>query len=541
MITKAPATQTGERGRVISGFGFKPMPTLLTAFSLLIFSAQLAQLTYFISHAADSRPVIAAIDNDASNAIDVAQRSRWYNDNGFQSYGPVYFRLAHTFSALLTPISEPGNLTPAEAETKAVHFALLLVSLVSLYGLSLLLAALVAGTTWGAFTLSTLFMWAFLHSPVWQRFLLRAHPDTLLSFLVAVAALLTFRLWRAPANVWLFRLSAWAWGLALATKFSTALFLPWVMIWFVLPPTRNGFVKAARFAGHLAVAYLVIGFPQNFGALRTLRFLIYQSSYSKPATWASVTDWFAIWGNQILAPLVLSVALAIALFGWSRTVSSSSGSRMVWLQTLSLAFGPFALMATQEVIVNHDHYMMPLVATQIVLLISFAEILLPRSPRLSGLRAGLGLIVATTLIFVLVGAVPRSLGSMLSQQLACRGEAREVFKRITEAQQQGLEIYGDPYAPVLNRSGVSSSWTTNVAYVAEGEFDLMILNAPYYNRYYHDEGAEYASRYNPDLQSSREFYDLFKGKTSSSSPALGTWERLAQYECGWEIWRKVKE
>src|SRR4051794_19250153 len=86
---------------------------LLAPLPFVLFAAQNASLIYYVSNAADSRPVIAGIDNDASNAIDVAGRSRWITDNGFAGYGPVYFRLANTLAWVLPDFKAPGDLEAA--------------------------------------------------------------------------------------------------------------------------------------------------------------------------------------------------------------------------------------------------------------------------------------------------------------------------------------------------------------------------------------------------------------------------------------------
>src|SRR5687768_1913278 len=76
------------------------LPTInfwLLAAALL---AQVAHHTQLIGDFMDHRAVIEAHDNDAGEMIRVTEKTRWYNDNGFRYYTPLYFRLAHTLAAL---------------------------------------------------------------------------------------------------------------------------------------------------------------------------------------------------------------------------------------------------------------------------------------------------------------------------------------------------------------------------------------------------------------------------------------------------------
>ena len=268
----------------LTGLGVPPAAIGL-ALAAGLFTAQNLELAYYASQSADSRAVIKAIDDDAANAIDVAQRSRWVTDNGFMSYGPLYFRLSSTLTSFLSPILEPGELTPEEGRTKTEHLGLMLTSEVALATLAFFLAYLITQQLWLTFILATAFEWAFLRSPSWRYLFVKAHPDMVLALVVAIAATLTLRLWRAPRNDHLLRGTAWAWGAAFATKFSVLMTMPFVFVPLLITQApRERVRRALTFFTHILIAYFVIGFPQNFNLPRTLRFLKSQAEYSLPET-----------------------------------------------------------------------------------------------------------------------------------------------------------------------------------------------------------------------------------------------------------------
>ena len=504
---------------------------LWTAGALGLFLMQNAEVTYFIAQNADSRAVIRAFDDDAGNAIDVVGRSTWVTDNGFASYGPVYFRLASTLGAWLAPLSDPGALPPADAVTRADHFVLMLTSLVAVALFALFLASFLGDELWFTLILATLLEWTLLKSSTWQYLILKAHPDQTLGLIVALATSFTWRTWRDPEDLNLRRVSAWAWGVALSTKASIIFFTPFVGLAFLWTQTRERVPRALRYVGHVALAYFVIGFPQNFNLPRLYRFLKYQSGYSKPATVESVTEWFTLWTDQLIYPLAALLILLALKRGWRRP------ARKETICALVLAFAPFVLLLPQKILPPHAHYPIPIIAAQLTLLLALFTGDRPWSPR------GRAAVAAGILVLLyVVRLVPPGFGALLTKELESRPEARAVFQKIVEQTERGLKVYIDPYVPSSRKmNNVTVNWRTTKEIIAEGRFDRMVLNRPYFSRYFAADKQDYVEVYNADVTNTRAFYALFKDQpTRVKDPVIGTWHREAQ-NGQWEIWTHDRE
>lgn len=503
-------------------------PRALTLAAFLVFALQLASIVQFQALVADSRPVITGIDNDGSNAIDVAGRSYWFLDNGFASYGPVYFRIAQTVAWALPELSAPGDLAPPVARTKTLHFALLLTSTLLFAALCLFMANLLVEEAWLTFLVASLFGRAFLTTDPWREFLLRPHPDYALALACALAAYLTYRWWRSPENALYFRASAWAWGVATSVKFTLSLYMPFVFL-PVLILTR--FKGAARYLGHMLLAYFVVGFPQNFNIPRALRFLAGQSKVNTAADLATVKEWLWLWSTQLLAPLVLLLALgAIAI--WRRRGPVPFTRRQALFAT-GLALGPFALMIPQHVMVPHAHYPMPLVTTVLTLI----AVAVPHRLTVNGRYRWyvLGAVIAA---LSLVRLVPNAINAQVNEQLACRPEARAVFQKIAAYQAAGKKLYIDPYVPSMDRAvGIVSSWRPGKDLITP-EFDVLVFNGNHRAGYFAPDVDKYLSSYNSDTQRTRNFYALFHEKSQVRDPQIGDWDIKAKDACSWEIWER---
>lgn len=503
---------------------------------LCLFLIQSVQLICFAAINADIRPIVAATNSDAASGIDVAGRSQLYRDNGFAAYGPVYFRAANLAAATMVSFTQLGDWSEAEGRTKTLHFALMLVSVLAVAVLAWLLAFLITGVQ-NALTplLASLLLYALLWPATWQKFILTAHPDHLLALTVAVAAWLSFQTWCDPTNEKLRRYSAWAWGVALATKMSVILFYPFALIalFTVTRPTLKDF---ARFIGHALLAYLIVGFPQNFNVPRTLKFLAYQSQFSQKATSESVLEWLSIYGQQTSG----LICIAVLLLAFRRYQAPKTSLAKPILFATLLGIGPFLLMLGQNINAPHDHYPMPLIAAQMALLISVVgRFSAPRS--ITGKRQWL-IPLALAVVFTVFGSIPRGFSDQLKSQMACRPEATVIYKRITQYLAAGKTIFADPYVPSMDKTpNLRSTWRPTRDYIAEGKFDVLVLNANHEDTYFRGGSAQdYINVYNANADATKSFYALFRAAGETVSDArIGHWKRVFKdQKCSWEIWTK---
>lgn len=488
---------------------------------------QAAQLIYYASMAADSRAVIAGLDNDGSNAIDVAGRSQWFRDNGFAGYGPVYFRLANTAASILPPLTAPGELSAAEGRTKTLHFSLLLVSALSLVGLGFYLATLTTESLGFRCLFASILTVSFLQTESAREILLRAHPDYLLALMTALAVGLSVRFWKDPSDLHRFRISAWAWGLAMAIKLSLVVFMPFV----ILPVLfyRRSLKAAFIYVGHMLLAYFLLGFPQNLNLPRTFRFLRDQTLAIDPATWSSVKDWLELYAAQAWAPVLIFV-LALYTFKKMRTLPKDQ-----LIFSLALGLGPFLLMCLQKVLVPHGHYVLPVVASQLVLISQTAF-----GSRLLSLRTRIGVVALILGLFIWQSAQTMPLAPTLDRLLQCRPEARAVFAQLMKRQRSGHNIFVDPYVPSLDHTErVKSSWYASKPYVAENNFDVLVLKHSFDMGYLDEANTRYLLTYTKDLVPPRAFYSLFRETDHFEDAEIGDFRKTYSDACGWEIWERT--
>ncbi|MBX3021222.1 MAG: glycosyltransferase family 39 protein [Bdellovibrionales bacterium] len=506
---------------------------IFIAITATIFTLQTTTLVYYASQSVDSQPIVAAFDNDASNAINVAGRSYPIVDNGFASYGPVYFRIANTLSWVLPDLSAPGALPHAEARTKTWNFALVLTSIIAVQTLSLGLASLLTSQLFLIFLFAAGLSRVMLSLEPWQDMLLRAHPDHTLTLLTALATFLTIRYWQQPQEEKPYRTSAWAWGVAFATKLSLVLYTPFIVLG-VLWSSRS-VKRAAIYVGHMLIAYFVVGFIQNFNVPRTLRFLSYQSQYSESATLGSVLDWLQIYGPQ--AQYMLGFGLLLVIWSWMGGSKQERPTPRVLALSAGLFFGPFLLILLQKVTTVHTHYTIPILATQLTILFTLGARKVNQLPEIRKW----GLALAGLALFCVFKTTPDSMGAWLQSQAKCRPEAREVYTRIQDLQAKGLLIYVDQYVPVLDKTpGFFSTWKPSKDFIKTQDFKVMVLHMGRAQAYLQPkaESSNYIKNFNPEIQKSTDFYSLFNKQDRVSDADIGSWERTYKNDCSWEIWER---
>jgi hypothetical protein len=499
---------------------------VLWGLGAFLLTAQTAQLVFHASHVTQSRPLVAGFDDDGAVAIDTTSRSLWFLDNGFVAYGPVYFRLAYALNLGMDPLVEPGTLGVAEARTKAIHFSLLIVSVLAVIALSVFLSWLVSPPPLILLVASG-FLWTLLRTDPWQEMLLRAHPDHILALFVGLAAWGSFRLWQKPEDQGRLRLSAWLWGLALSTKFSVILFLPFTFPW--------GWQKVRAYLLHGAIAYFVLGFPQHFNVPRLYRFLRFQSQFSQPATWNSVLDWMQLWAQQFAAPVLLVI---LVIFWIHREFRAPPTARPLLLRSLVLALGPFLLILGQNVLAPHRHYLMPLIAGQVVLSACLLRVFFVAPTRSLWPTVVLGLSAFT--VMANVESLPMGLREHVARQQECRPEAQELFVKIREKSEAGQKVFGDPYSPALDRMpNVRSFWTPTIETIKKGEFSVLVLNRRHNQQYLAPKDPlSLAAIHNKTWDSTSDFYKVFAEGKSVSHESLGAWTNTWSTACGWDLWEK---
>ena len=240
--------------------------TAFLLFISLLLISQFSNMVVNISKVQSNKGIILATDWDAATAIETATMTKLYNTNfsytwGGIIYGPLYYRLAHTIQRF-SPVSNNFK-TDKEINEEKHHFALLLISLISLYGIAILLSVMVTHDLRFRLLSVLLIMASLLNNKTWSLLIFRAHPDLLLCFLIALFVFLIYKS-KTTLNKYYFYLAAIVGGAALSTKLIFIYFLPGIIFIEMPPFNKENILKLLKLYCLIAIFYFIIGLPQNF-------------------------------------------------------------------------------------------------------------------------------------------------------------------------------------------------------------------------------------------------------------------------------------
>jgi hypothetical protein len=510
------------------------------ALGLIVFS-QFCLLTYSISLNVDSWPIINASDSDGANAIRVSERSFWLKDNGFTPYGNLYFNLAHTI-ALVNPFSAGQGFKRILLENdRGHHFALMLVSLCSLYGIAYLVSSVIANSTACRLLSVFVLMSVFIMNKYWTTWLFRAHPDMLFSFFVALALFLTIRYLAVKLDVY-FNLSAIVWGLALATKLTALTFLPMLFFVFTPPLNKTTISKSYRYYLTILISYLVIGFPQNLKFPGHFRFLRHQSDQSLPPTVASMTETLTVLINQSAYLLGAILVLYVIFHYTDEDKKAETVDFSAMIRAGGLALFPLLAILAQRILSLHEHYVLPIAGCLLVLAAYSARNVtqyLPVSFLSTAYRRVIILLLAVVSV-VFFRWTPNAVATVLTSQTQGRSEAQAFVLELARYQKEGVKVLADPYVPWDENFGnVQEAWYRTMSDIRPGNADILAFNRNYYGRYLEDPPSMYVQTAS-NWRDVRKFYELFAKREQAIDPYHNTWIKVHSSPHGWEIWKLQK-
>lgn len=515
--------------------------TIVTATLLLILGLQVANISRVLEEASSHLSLVTAFDDDARLVLSKTLQTRWYKDNGMAGYGPFYFRVAHTLASLIPGHPLSSLETSSQAVERGTHFALLFLSLVSVFGLSLLLAVLLTAD-WNVRLLITMaLISAFLVDPTYALFLVRAHPDHMFAFLVTLANFLTLYSLSEPRKHSLFKSAASMWGLATGTKLSVVFNMPALLLMWIPPFKKNNWKTAGHFALWAFLGYFIICFPQSIVLDRPVKFLFSQSAYSTTPDFSSVLEWLQLLIHQIWRPTV------VLLFSWlclqPLTKNPSKIKIPLNRRFYILIFLPFLLLLTRKVTSSHDHYMFPFVGTFLLaFVLALQHFKLPKDmPK----HASSIWVALPLLVLAVWGLVPASLSNAKIQMNACRAEAVQFENELRQLIQAQDKAHVDPYIPLNTREYADGQteveWSISWDRVNAQKQNLLILNSKYFSRYHNPDAVTLTNiqNANSDWKNSVDFYSSFIDKQQAVDPQGRTWKQIKNVPgCHWEVWRR---
>lgn len=499
--------------------------SLLKAFLGLLLLFQFAGFVSVLSEHIDPRSILSSRDADASHIVGTANKTRWYKDNGESAYGAFFYRTIHTFG-VLTGREFANQDSASENSERAHHLVVMVLSLLSVYGISFLLGSLLFKNLNHSLLFTVTLTALFLSNSTWTQFVFRAHPDMMFGLFILAAFIATAKALSAgPESIW-FKISALLWGASGMVKLSFVMFLPVIWLLWMPPFNKANFRLSVNYYLWMLPSYLLLGFPQSFNFPRSLRFLSNQSQFSIPATPESVQAWFADLSGQLLWPAVAVAGLALF----------SPRKGQVYFRLLPLLLFPFLLLLKQNSEYQTDYYLIPIVSIALAWLAwGFSGRLKLRSE-----QAPLGpLLVFALAVFWSVGFVPKTMEAELDRTLGCRKQALDIYRSIHSHIDQGKVFALDPYIAFdRTRAGTqaNSSWANNWARVTELNATALAINTGYAKKFVGDGDPSQGTKVDvPNWQESREFYRSLLGQSQAQDPNKNRWIKTEE-ACGWEIW-----
>ncbi len=507
-------------------------------------AAQFLSFVPLISGFMDHRSIVEAHDNDAGKMVEVGGNSRWYNDNQFRYYGPLYFRLANTLHSVAPTFSGKYVTDSREAQEESVHFYLMLISLIGIYLLAGSCSYLLS-SRWDLRFLSTLFLVPlFLKHDVWIQYVLIAHPDFLLTGLSALSVLLTVQMIQKNFSDKSIHWAGYAWGATLCTKLSVLFFMPGIgLIFYIFSKDfKETYTRAKSFTFRAVALYLILGFPQNFDIFGSLRKLIRLSEFSSGFTWSSFVDWWGYIGTQSFYGLIVIVVISLLL---SERVPIKLSIKKSLAVFIALNIG-LLLLTSRTIELSHTYYGLPFIAA---LLVSTVFVL-------QNFRFGYFVerfhsqIFVSLFLFVIfmMGAsfdlfsFPKA-AALQRQNLTCRNYHREIYDKTNAWLKEDQKMISTPYTPVplYDEDKVQVHWEMNFEKLIESKVNLLIFNRSYYARYTDTESpTKYVLITNPEWKKTQDFYLAFYKKENANIENSGEWKKIYNAEnCSIEIWQRT--
>jgi len=505
---------------------------LLTWLCGLILLLQVMNLHSYVVMTTDHQSIVQSNDDDAGYNVGKAIKTRWWKDNGWVLYGPFYFRINHTIHYFWGRTADPAYKLDQEVWERTAHHSILTVSLLSVVAWSLIIASFLLVPWWQRFLCAFGLTAAFTSIPAYAEFILRAHPDMLFTLFCVGGLALTIKMFQKPAEKLWFWLSATIWGFSVSVKMTVGLCAPGFLFLFVPAFNKANLRRGLKYLGIMLVAYFLIGFPQTIVLDRPFRAIAKLSSISAPVTLASIQTWLSLFFHHLWPPLAV-IGLAAIDFERRKWTLPKGAQWRIWLFVLL----PFALMLGKNMMVPFNHYTVAFVAMLVLVVATLLPLpQLIKRDEYPVLRGALFF----TMILVIFGSTPQAMQTALTKRLECRDQARDVYLRIQEFYNQGLNIWLDPYVPFLTyapKDRLEVSWEKTWSGYERGNWQVMVFNENQIGNYTAPGGPSAYTRADiPGWEKVREFYLAFRPHDEAKTPQGHMFKKVFKNSCGHEIW-----
>ena len=513
---------------------YKNLIAVFFLFSLLF---QLLTYAGYMGKITNHARIIGANNNDAEAAINVAVKTKLFNDNNWFPYGPVYYRITHVFARLfpLTPFALQ-ELNDREKVELSHHYTLIVVSLVSLFLLSFLISSIITKHLIPRILITQILTAAFISNNVWAYYVLSPHPDMIYTFLAIAASILTIKLFSYPLSRKYFIGSACLWGIVASTKLTVILTIPAVVLCLIILYKKD-YQKIIRYFGWALFAYMAIGFPQNFNVFKTFKFLMSQSKYSQALDIPALNHWLKLFYEQALFPTIAIITLGI-IFKDKQKLKSKKEYLLIAILTIL----PFLTLISRKIISSIDYYTISYVAI-FILLLAYTIHLLPIPTIKHQYKAYLVPFFILIIFKFSFGFMPKSLALAQEGILGCRNESQFVYDKTKTLFDKNIPLLVTPYVPFDKRydyTPISNySWNHTFESIKSINARVLILKENYYNRFLGKELGDYSKQHIDNAEATMFFYQSFHEKDLVKDPYGGIWKKTYHDSCGYRIWEKT--
>lgn len=473
------------------------------------------------------KAIVYSSDNDAGRAIQTAQLTRWYNSNHFGPYGNLYFRFAHTIAAF-SPDLHDKEFSSIENDERKHHFALQLTSLFSLLVLCGLLSFILTQDWIATLLLGNVLFHLSIQDGTWPFLIFKAHPDHLLMLATAAAGYFTIHYSKDKTEK-NFILAALMWGVATAVKRATVLFIPSFLFLFLSEGlNRESLKKGFQFIGYMLLAYLVVGFPQNFGFYKHIKFMLAESQNSRPPTLESVTEYFSLIFNQ--TKYILLAFLPIHLLFGKR-------ERIITWRMLVFSLLTLLMVISNRMVTPHYHHAMPFIGCFLVTMIYVIKLL----PVLDFKYKTAALFVISLTALYFLRDLPTAFLEQRDHQLICRPEAFKLLAMIKEEQKtSGIILGREPYFPFdSSKEGLSKQyWGASMQDFDRDNVSLFGTKRSFGEQFLKD-GPEYNMLEKANnWKDKQDLYRRVLTEDQFTTPVGHTYKKIHEDSCGFQLWKR---
>lgn len=492
--------------------------------SLILLAYVVALLASSVYVTSAHKGIVFATDNDGGRAIETSMATRWYNSNHFAAYGNLYYRLSHSLADLINAPTTK-NLSALESWEYSHTLSLKLISLFSLLAFGLFLG----WTYFGITPLMPLFgsLWLLIstHIPMWSKWIFRPHPEHLLLLTTGVAVYAFGKFLCNKESRKLFILSAIMWGITMSVKRSTAIFIPGCILLILLPWKKENLKLLLEYIGYMLAAYLIIGFPQNFGFYKHIKFLLYESSLHKIGDAESMS----INLNLILGQLKYTVPLILAATFFSHRRERTFSWKLVLF--VLIAFVPIML---RKMSFLGDHHTMPLaISCLIVFSFGFLHFNSYRLRKFTAAAAFILMVVSMKLI-----GIGGAFFEAQREQMVCLTDIEHIIQIIDGQVSSEKKLFKEPSFPFNEKISkfTTTQWGLDWSKVTTETY-LLGINVGSYTDYNLVKPIYFYGKMLEDWDIKSQFYRELKGKTEVTSPT-GIRFKKTHSACGFELWSR---